>query len=296
MKRIAGVIAATPVPLKRDLTMDLMRLIEHCRWLLDQGGCDGVNLLGTTGEAMSFPAAERMRAMEAVARAGLPLDRIMVGTGAAALEDAVELTAAAMAMGFAGALVVPPFFYKDLSPQMVVGFFERLITRVGEQNLRLYLYHIPQNTGVPFAIEAIAELRTRYPDVVLGLKDSAGDLAYARKVASAFPGFDVFPSSEGSLIEAQASNFAGCISATTNVTGRLSQTAWKQQAEEAGKQACAQAVAIRAVLARLPLVPSVKCALALIKNDAEWVRVHPPFVPLESGQRASVAAAVAPLL
>ncbi|HYB10078.1 MAG TPA: dihydrodipicolinate synthase family protein, partial [Alphaproteobacteria bacterium] len=105
-ERMTGVIAAAATPLRDDYSIDLVKLVSHCEWLLKQG-CDGINLLGTTGEATSFAVEERLAAMKAVAQGHLPLDRIMVGTGAAALGDAVRLTGAARELGFAGALLLP---------------------------------------------------------------------------------------------------------------------------------------------------------------------------------------------
>src|SRR5215475_3046948 len=100
--RLHGVIAAAATPLAPDHSIDTERLVAHCRRLL-QRGCDGINLLGTTGEATSFSVQQRLQAMQAVAKSGLPLGQFMVGTGAAALEDAVTLTAAAHDLSGAGA-------------------------------------------------------------------------------------------------------------------------------------------------------------------------------------------------
>lgn len=285
MPRLTGVIAATVTPISRDLAIDHERLIAHCRWLLEHGGCDGINLLGTTGEATSFSVAQRLAAMQAVAGAGLALDRMMVGTGAAALEDAVTLTRAARDLGFAGALLLPPFYYKGIDGESLADYVEAVIARSGS-DVRLYLYHIPQNTGVPYPIDAVARLRDRNPDAVVGLKDSAGDLAYARALARRLPEFSVFPSAEGSLGEARDSGFAGCISATVNVTGPLAQAAWRDPAGDARAQALAAAAAIREALARFPLVASVKWAVAEIKRDPEFERPHPPLRPL-TGAEAS---------
>jgi 4-hydroxy-tetrahydrodipicolinate synthase len=296
MKRLEGVIAATPTPLREDLSIDPERLTEHCLWLLDEGGCDGVNLLGTTGEAMSFSVAQRLQAMRDVARAGVPLERMMVGTGAASLEDAAVLTAAARDLGFAGQLVVPPFYHKPVPDDGVVAYFDALIARTGAAGLRLYLYHIPQNTGVPFGMAAIARIRERHGDAVLGLKDSAGDLAYAREVVRGFPGFDVFPGSEGSLLEARASGFRGCISATTNITGVLARRAWREPDSDVGREAGARAVAIRTELARYPLVVAVKCALGVLKGDPSWLRLCPPNMPLGEHDAAGVGAALRSLV
>jgi 4-hydroxy-tetrahydrodipicolinate synthase len=259
----------------------------HCRSLLATG-CDAINLLGTTGEATAFSVEQRLAVMRSIGEAGLPLHRFMVGTGVCALEDTVRLTRAAAEMGFAGALVLPPFFYPDLSPDGLIAYIDELVHRAAHPKLALYLYHIPQNTGVAWPLEVVSRLRERHPDVLVGLKDSAGDLAYSRAVAKALPGFDVFPSSEASLGQADADGFAGCISATTNLTASTAPIAWASQGTDAGAAAVRKASELRALIARYPLVASVKLALAAAYQDDEWARIGPPLRPLSPGQAAQL--------
>ena len=118
--RLRGVIAATATPIDADFRPDLGRLVRHCRALLD-GGCDAINLLGTTGEATAFGVEQRIAVMRAIAESGLPLDRFMVGTGVPALDETVRLTRAACVLGFAGALVLPPFYYPDVHDDGLVA-------------------------------------------------------------------------------------------------------------------------------------------------------------------------------
>jgi 4-hydroxy-tetrahydrodipicolinate synthase len=292
MPTLSGVIAAAATPVRDDLSIDLDHLIEHCRWLLGDGGCDGINLLGTTGEATSFPVEQRIAAMRAVAKAGLPLGRFMVGTGAAALADACALTAEAKSLGFAGALLLPPFYYKGLDADGVVSYVEALIGKVGAQGLHLYLYHFPANSGVPYTPEIVARLRNAHPEQVLGLKDSSGDLDYSAGLARALPGFAVFPSAEASLGRAAELGFAGCISATANVTGPYAQIAWSGSDEGAKKEALDNAVDIRAIVARFPLVASIKTALALLTGREGWARTMPPLTALTARQKAELADAL----
>lgn len=292
MTALRGVFAAAATPLREDFSIELDRLVEHCRWLLREGGCDGINLLGTTGEATSFSAEQRIEAMRAVARAGLPLDRFMVGTGAAALEDACRLTGEAKTLGFAGALLLPPFYYKGIEADWLVGYVETLIGRVGAGGLPLYLYHFPANSGVPYTVEATARLREKFPRTVLGLKDSSGDLDYAAELARRLPGFAVFPSVEASLGRAAELGFAGCISATANVTGPFAQAAWSGKDEAERSAGLAAAVAIRAAIARFPLVASVKAALALLGGEESWNRLAPPLASLTGGQIAALKEAL----
>ncbi len=292
MPTLSGVIAAAATPVRDDLSIDLDHLVEHCRWLLGDGGCDAINLLGTTGEATSFPVEQRIAAMRAIARAGLPLDRFMVGSGAAALDDACTLTAEAKALGFAGALLLPPFYYKGVDADGVVAYVERLIGKVGANGLKLYLYHFPANSGVPYTPEIVSRLRNAHPEQVLGLKDSSGDLDYSAGLARGLPGFAVFPSAEASLGRAVELGFAGCISATANVTGPYAQIAWSGSDAAAKKEALDNAVTIRAIIARFPLVASVKSALALLTGREDWAKVMPPLTELSERQKAELADAL----
>ncbi|MEO8807461.1 MAG: dihydrodipicolinate synthase family protein [Burkholderiaceae bacterium] len=289
--RLRGVIAATATPLHPDYTPDLARLAMHCRALLDKG-CDAINLLGTTGEATAFSVAQRLAVMRSIGAAGLPLNRFMVGTGVCALEDTVQLTRAAAHLGFAGALVLPPFFYPDVPAEGLIAHVDEIVRRAAHSKLAIYLYHIPQNTGVSWPLPVVSELRRRHPEVLVGLKDSAGDLAYSRAIASELPGFDVFPSSEATLGNATADGFAGCISATVNLTAAYAQAAWSSQGSEAGTAALRKAADLRGLIARYPLVASVKAALAAAYNDAEWSRVALPLRPLSPEQSGALAEAV----
>lgn len=292
MNALKGVIAAAATPLNDDLSIDLDRLVAHCAYLLGEGGCDGVNLLGTTGEATSFSLDQRLAAMRAVASSGLPLSRFMVGTGAAALDDAVRLTGQAKELGFAGALLLPPFYYKGIGDDAPVAYVTSVIARVGADGLPLYLYHFPANSGVPYAPEAVRRLRDAFPDTVLGLKDSSGDLDYSAGLARDLPGFAVFPSAEAAIGRAAELGFAGCISATANVTGPFAQAAFSGATEAERAQGLADAVAIRAAIAKFPLVAAVKETLALMAGEEGWRRLMPPLAVLSREQSAALSAAL----
>lgn len=290
---LKGVIAAAATPLRQDGAIDLDRLVAHCGYLLsEEGGCDAVNLLGTTGEATSFSAGQRLAAMRAVAASGLPLSRFMVGTGAAALDDAVALTAAARDLGFAGALLLPPFYYKGIGTDGLVAYVSAAIARVGADGLPLYLYHFPANSGVPYAPEAVKRLRDAFPDTVIGLKDSSGDLDYAAGLARDLPGFDVFPSAEAAIGRAAGLGLAGCISATANVTGPFAQAAFSGTTPQVRQAGLETAVAIRAAIAGFPLVAAVKETLAMLSGDGAWRRLVPPLSPLTADQAAALAVAL----
>ena len=284
-KTLSGVIAAVATPIDESGAPDLKRAVNLARYLLDNG-CDGLNVLGTTGEATSFSRDERKAVMSAYKAEGLPLDRLMVGTGAAAVSDAVALTRHAAELGFAGALVLPPFYYKGVPDDGLVAYIETLVQATAAKPIPLYLYHFPAMSGLPWHVALIKRLLDSFPTRIVGLKDSSGDMAYARAAAAIAPGFAVFPSTEAALLEARQGAFAGCISATANLNADLCARAWG-----AGDTAALDAaVTIRKLFDGKPLVSGVKALLAHIHGDPALARVKPPLAAFSAADRAAVFA------
>src|ERR1044071_3718993 len=275
--RLKGVIAAVATAVDQSGAPDAARSVKLARFLLDTG-CDGLNVLGTTGEATSFSLEQRKAVMSAYKAAGLPLDRLMVGTGAAATADAVALTRHAAELGFAAALILPPFYYKGVPDDGLAAYVAAIVKATAEKPIPIYLYHFPSQSGVPRHVKLIARLLEAHKDRIVGLKDSSGDMNYAREAAGVAKGFDVFPSTEACLLEARDGVFAGCISATANLNADLCQRAWS--AGDAG--ALETAVTIRKLFDGKPLVAGVKSTLAHIHNDANWARVAPPLALFEA--------------
>ncbi len=288
---LSGVIAAAATPIDLEDSILSSAYIEHCRWLLAHG-CDGINVLGTTGEANSISQTKRKGLMEAVASNDLPMDRLMVGTGGCSLEDTIDLTRHAMELGFAGQLILPPFYYKPVSDNGLFAFFSRIIETLADEKLKIYLYNFPQLTGIPFSITLVEKLYSRFPDTVIGLKDSSGDLDYAKSVASRCPGFAVFPSSEGMLLEGRSHGFAGCISATVNLTSSLSGSVWSDPEDPAAPERQREALAIRQAIAAYPLVPAVKFLLGELHDNPSWRNTLPPLLPLEAEQQEALLRSV----
>lgn len=280
---LSGVIAAIATPLDDRLAPDLPRAMKLARWLLDNG-CDGLNVLGSTGEATSFSVEERKAVMSAYKANGLPMDRLMVGTGAASIADAITLTRHAAELGFAGALVLPPFYYKGVPDDGLVAYIGALTEATASQKLPIYLYHYPQLTGVPWHVALIKRLRHDFPGRIAGLKDSSGDMTYARSVAAIAKDFATFPSTEACLLDARKGEFAGCISATANVNADLCRRAFK----DGDAAAHEQAVAIRKLFEGRPLVPGVKTLLGHIHGDATLARVRPPFAAVSAADRTAI--------
>lgn len=284
-QRLSGVIAAIATPVDENGAPDLKRAINLARYLLDNG-CDGLNVLGTTGEATSFSVDERKSVMDAYKENGLALQRLMVGTGAASVSDAVALTRHAAELGFGGALVLPPFYYKGVPDEGLIAYIDTLIRATERKPIPIYLYHFPAMSGVPWQVPLIRRLLDSFPSRIAGLKDSSGDMGYARSAAAISRNFAVFPSTEAALLEARQGDFAGCISATANLNADLCAQAWSQ----GDGSALNAAVAIRKLFDGKPLVSGVKALLAHIHGDPALSRVRPPLAPFSAADRASVIA------
>jgi 4-hydroxy-tetrahydrodipicolinate synthase len=284
-QRLSGVIAAIATPVDEHGAPDVKRAINLARYLLDNG-CDGLNVLGTTGEATSFSVDERKSVMDAYKANGLRLQQLMVGTGAASVSDAVALTRHAAELGFAGALVLPPFYYKGVPDEGLIAYIDTLIKATERKPISIYLYHFPAMSGVPWHVPLIRRLLDSFPSRIAGLKDSSGDMAYARSAAAISRNFAVFPSTEAALLEARQGDFAGCISATANLNADLCARAWSQ----GDGAALDAAVAIRKLFDGKPLVSGVKALLAHIHGDPALSRVRPPLAPFSAADRASVIA------
>jgi 4-hydroxy-tetrahydrodipicolinate synthase len=283
--KLRGVITAIATAVADDGTPDKARCLKLARFLLDNG-CDGLNVLGTTGEATSFSVAERQGLMSAYREAGLPMDRLMVGTGAAAVSDAVALTRHAAELGFAGALLLPPFYYKGVPDDGLAAYVGAIVEATAKKPIPIYLYHFPALSGLPWHIKLISRLLETFGSRIAGLKDSSGDMPYAREAATLSTSFDVFPSTEACLLEARSGVFAGCISATANCNADLCARAWNNGDQTAYEQA----VAIRKLFDGKALVPGIKALLAHVHGDPVLARVKPPMAVFSAADRSAVIA------
>lgn len=271
-----GIITAVLTPMRSNLQVDPELLVSHCRHLLQSGG-DGLVLLGTTGEANSFSVTERQYILEAALDGGLPAKALMAGTGCCAFTDTITLTRHAVDLGLEDVLMLPPFYYKPVSDQALFDTYARIIEEVAHPNLRIYLYHIPQNTGIPLSVQLISKLQARYPLHIAGIKDSGGDWQNTLKLINAFPDLAVYSGSEEYLLDNLLAGGAGCISATANVT--LSVAAMTVRAFRDGKDADdlqKTLSALRQVFKGYSFVGALKGFLASSLKNPTWRFLRPP--------------------
>jgi 4-hydroxy-tetrahydrodipicolinate synthase len=269
-KQLTGVWSAVLTPVDENYVPDAPRAVEYYRDLLDYG-IDGINLLGTTGEAMSFGRRQRLRLMEAVA-AGVPRERTMCGTGASALADTVALTQAASELGFAAALIMPPFFFRDAGDDGILRFFDALLTKTGPLRSTILLYNFPKMSGITFEADLVDRLMVKFPGAIGGMKDSSNDVELQRELLARHPELRIFPSTEETLVEAKGYGAAGCISGSVALWPKLAHIAYADD----DIAAAALVRERRAELAGRPLIPYVRKLVAQARNDEAWARCMPP--------------------
>ncbi len=287
--KLRGVLAAALTPLKGDLSPDHAAMIEHFRWLLTRG-CDGVAVLGTTGEANSFSLGERLEILEALGASGLDPGRLIVGAGCCAMPDTVRLTTAALALGAAGVLVLPPFYYKGVSEDGLFAAYAEIIERVGDNDLRIYLYHFPRMTGIDMSLGLIERLAAAYPGTVVGIKDSSGDWPNTEAICRALPQFRVFAGSEQFLLPTLRAGGAGCISATTNVTCHLAAKLYRRWRGPEADALQEELTRVRLLVQRLPLIPALKQVMAERQGRPGWLNMRPPLMRLDEDQARGLLA------
>ncbi|MEM7045406.1 MAG: dihydrodipicolinate synthase family protein [Pseudomonadota bacterium] len=285
-----GVWCPALMPLDAKLEPDVGKYIDHCRWVLEEG-CHGLVMFGTTGEANSFSVEERIRVLDAAIDAGLPADRMMVGTGCAALPDTVRLTHHAVDRGVLAILMLPPFYYKGASDDALAVSYDRVIEGVGTEDFQLVLYHIPGVSGVPITPELVDLVKARHPKTLAGIKDSTGDWDHSKMLIERFPDLAVFPGAENLVAAGLKVGGAGCISAGCNVNARAIRDLY--DAASGGDDVTerhGEVERVRQILQRYALIPAMKQMIADAKGDPGWARLRPPLMPLSTAQAKALSA------
>ncbi|MGH6919053.1 MAG: dihydrodipicolinate synthase family protein [Geminicoccaceae bacterium] len=287
--KLSGIWSPVLTPVDADLNPDPGRFVAHARWLLDNG-CHGLVVFGTTGEANSFSVDERIELLDAAISAGLPCERLLVGTGCCALTDTVRLTRHALSLGIGGVLALPPFYYKDNTDQALFTSFDEVIQRVGGTGFKLYLYHFPRLSGVPITPGLLERLLAAYPDTVAGVKDSSGDWGNTRMLLERFPDIAIMPGAESYLLSALEAGASGCISASCNVNAEAIRKLYDDfKAGTPGLPEQQEALGdVRKILQLRPMIPVMKHLLADALREPDWRYVRPPLLPLPAVEAAAL--------
>lgn len=287
-------MAAVLTPLDSSLSPDRTALARHCRWLLDNG-CNGLAVLGTTGEANSFSVDERIDLLDHLIEDGIPGNMLLPGTGCCAVPDTVRLTRKAVELGAAGVLMLPPFYYKNVSDDGVFAAYAEVIEQIGDPRLKVYLYHFPKMSGVPLGPILIDRLLKQYPDTVVGMKDSSGSFGNMVHNTRTFPGFAVISGSDEYLLPLLKQGGAGCITAVCNVAVALAAevyAAWGRGDLEAAERTQARLTLVRRAVSAYPLTAALKDVIASHGGGDQWRTVRPPLTHLSAEESSDVLMAL----
>jgi 4-hydroxy-tetrahydrodipicolinate synthase len=279
----SGVIAPVLTPFGEDGNPDAGRFVDHAHWLM-QEGCTGLAPFGTTSEANSLGLDERMELLEELVDDGIDAATLMPGTGTCSLADTIMLTRHAMDLSCGGVLMLPPFYYKGPSEEGLFRFFAEAIEGVGDEKLKVYLYHIPPVAQVGFSLPLIGRLIKAFPDNVVGLKDSSGDWSNTAAILEAYPNFEVFPGSEIFLLDGLRKGGAGCISATCNVSASAIRNVYDNWKTADADKLQAGITALRKAIQAYPMIPALKALIAHYRQDAGWAKVRAPFTELPAAE------------
>ena len=278
-----AVYSAVLTPFKKDLTIDTKLFISHCEYLLK----NNISLapLGTTGEANSISISEKLDLIKTIANSDLPKEKIIIGTGNTSFVDAALLTKTAVENKIYSVLLLPPFYYKNVSDEGVYQYYKEIINTVKSTNLRIFLYNIPQVSGVTISIDLVNRLKKEFSDTITGIKDSSGNFENTKKYKE-IKNFIVYPGSEKFLYDGLNIGCSGCISATTNVNieaAKLINSFDKSEGESINKKI----KSVRDVFEKYPVIPALKATK--IKEDSNWSNIRPPLVALSDQQRSNLA-------
>jgi len=296
MSRLAGVFAANVTPFdSASLAIDHGWMQRHLAWLRARG-CDGIVPLGTNGEGPAMSLAERKAVIDTALAAAGSL-AVVPGTGCASLPDTVELTRYALTAGADAVLIIPPFFFKNVSDAGVLAYYQRLCDAALQPGQQILLYHFPKLSAVPISDAVVAGLAQSHPGCVAGVKDSSGDFDSIVHWNKLFPDLRVFAGSDSLAGKTLAAGVAGTITAGGNLVPDLLQGV--RQAVLAGQDPTPmqnQVNQVRGWLERSPSMHAATKFLLTLFAGLPLTAVRPPLVDLNGAQRAELAALATPFL
>ena len=287
MYNISGVFSAALTPVKKDLSINQDLYLRHCQYLMRQGH-DGLAIFGTTGEANSFSIKEKKDTLEFLLSNRIDPKILIPGTGSSSLKDAIEMTKHAASYKVKAVLLLPPFYYKNVSDEGVLNYYRHIIEKVGISEMQYILYHIPQHSYVPINFKIIEILLKLYPKNIVGLKDSSGDSDRMMKLIKYFDNFAVFCGHDSLALNIVKRGGAGAITAGTNVCGKLLSFIIKNYKNENQINNFSEfqklLIEIRQVITSHEPISLMKAYFSIVDNISEWNNVLPPLKKIHEPQ------------
>ena len=299
MHKIKGVFTAVLTPINQDYSINSNLFFSHCNELLDQG-VDGLAIFGTTGEANSFNVDEKIDTLDYLINSKINASKLIPGTGQCSIKDTVRLTKKCSELKVKAVLVLPPFFYKNVSNEGIIEYYKRVVEGVGDNNLNYILYHIPQISGVNISFDIIDKLIKLYPNNIIGMKDSSGNINDMLKIIKYFNEFSLFSGSDSLALKVSKRGGAGAITATSNISAKLLCYIMNNYKDEDkiknfGELQSLQEK-IRETLFSHEPVSALKALLSLKYNIDDWNRVNPPLQNIDNPQSHKIIIALMELI
>ncbi len=288
---IRGIYCAAATPIEADGSPSFELFVAHCNGLLAEG-CHGVALLGTTGEANNFSADERMALLDAAFASGISGDQLLPGTSCNNLTETKALTAHALSFQVKACVILPPFYYKGVSDEGLFRFYAQLVEALADSRLKIILYHIPQMTQVPISLDLIARLRNEFPNIFVGVKDSAGDIENMKKMVERFPDFSVLAGADPLLLPLLHAGGSGCITATSNLRADSLRFIWdnindinkKTEIDQHQKRIKDW----RNLSNSYGQISAIKAMISKVRGDKRWCSLRPPLVALTPQEQQTI--------
>lgn len=286
---IHGLWPAILMPVDTAGTLATPRALAHAKRML-AAGCDGITLFGTTGEGPAFTVAERKALLESMLGAGIRSDQLIVNTSTLALGEAIDLGRHASRLGVHRQMFMPPFFFNQPRDAGVIEAVSQLVRGIGDDGLKLLLYHFPVMCTYSFSVEAIRELLRRHPGQVVGAKDSSCDLAHSLQWAREFPELSILVGAEHHVAEVMQAGGSGSINGLTNVAPHLMARVVHSpgSVSAADQQLILSLLALLGIRPNLPFVGVYKLMLAEQTGDTVWRNMRAPLCPLDEAEVLAV--------
>ena len=212
MNKIQGIYAASLTVFNQDLSLNTKKTISHADFLIDNG-CHGVVLLGSTGQSQLISISEKIKLINSIPQSK-NFDKFIIGTGSNSLGDTINLIKISMSLNLNHFLIMPPAYY-NYTDKNVIKYFSRIIESVSD--CKIILYNFEKLAGYKFSLNCVEELKNRFPDQIVGIKDSTYNIYDKYKKNN----LSILVGSEEKLLSGLKVGCSGAITATCNVTSRI---------------------------------------------------------------------------
>ena len=271
MCKIKGIYAASMSVINKNLTLNVKETIKHAEMIIDQG-CHGVAIFGSTGQAQLIPVAEKINLLNELS-ISKHREKYIIGTGLNSLGETINLMQIAKSLNFKRFLIMPPAYYK-YDDNDVINFYSKIVESIPESEI--ILYNFEKLCGYKFSIECVEKLVKRFPDQIVGVKDSSYNLFESLKLEN----FSILPGSESKLLKGLELGCSGIITATCNVTAELARKVYDDFIAQNDQTANQKLCDVRSSFEKYNLISGLHTYFG--KYNQSYTNVLPPLNTLNS--------------